>query len=127
MPGWGVIPTIRVLDVRAVLDHYRDVLSFTIERDAPANSTVTRGEARIMVEPAGSLYSDDYNAAIRERIGSKAPNALYIEELDIDAYYDSLRKAGARIIDPLAPRPWGQREFTVEDGAGTWLTFWSKV
>jgi len=80
-----------------------------------------------MVEPAGSLYSDEYNAAIRERIGWKSPNALYIEELDLDAYYDSLRKRGARIIDPLAPRPWGQREFTVEDGAGNWLTFWSKV
>jgi len=25
-----------------------------------------------MVEPAGSLYSDEYNAAIRERIGAKA-------------------------------------------------------
>ena len=127
MPGWGVIPTIRVLDVRAVLDHYRDVLSFTIEREDPENSTVTRGEARIMVEPAGSLYSDEYNAAILDRIGSKTPNALYIEELDIDAYYDRLRKAGARIVDPLAPRPWGQCEFTVEDGAGNWLTFWSKV
>ena len=127
MPDWGVIPTIRVLDVRAVLDHYRDVLSFTIERDDPENSAVTRGEARIMVEPAGSLYSDDYNAAIRERIGSKAPNALYIEELDIDAYYNSLRKAGARIMDRLAARPWGQREFTVEDAAGNWLTLWSKV
>jgi hypothetical protein len=56
VPGWGVIPTIRVPDVRAVLDHYRDVLAFRIERDDPENSTVTRGEARIMVEPAVSLY-----------------------------------------------------------------------
>lgn len=127
MPGWGVIPTIRVADVRAVLDHYRDVLAFTIERDHPENSKVTRGEARIMVEAAGSLYSDTYNAAIRERIASKAPNTLYIEEVEIDAYYDRVEKAGARIVDALAERPWGQREFTVEDGAGNWLTFWSKA
>lgn len=127
MPGWGVIPTVRVHDVRAVLDHYRDVLAFTIERDDPENSTVVRNEARIMVEPSGSLYSDEYNAEIRERIGGKAPNALYIEEPDIDAYYERVRGAGARIVDPLAPRPWGQREFTVEDGAGNWLTFWSKI
>lgn len=113
--------------MRAVLDHYRDVLAFTIERDDPENSAVGRGEARIMVEHAGSLYSDEYNAAIRERIGAKAPNALYIEELDLDAYYNRVRTAGARIVDPLAPRPWGQREFTVEDGAGNWLTFWAKA
>jgi uncharacterized glyoxalase superfamily protein PhnB len=127
VPGWGVIPTIRVNNVRAVLDHYRDVLAFAIERDEPENSTVTRGEARIMVEPAGSLYSDEYNASIRERIGSKAPNALYIEEPDLDSYYDRVHKAGAQIVDSLAPRPWGQREFTVEDVAGNWLTFWSKA
>jgi uncharacterized glyoxalase superfamily protein PhnB len=127
MPGWGVIPSIRVHDVRAVLDHYRDVLGFTIERDDPENSTVTRGEARMMIEPAGSLYSDEYNAAIRERIGSKAPNALYIEEPDLDAYYERVRAAGAFVVDPLAPRPWGQREFTVADAAGNWLTFWARV
>jgi uncharacterized glyoxalase superfamily protein PhnB len=128
MPGWGVIPTIRVHDLRAVLDHYRDVLDFTIERDDPENSTVTRNEARFMVEPAGSLYSDEYNAEIRERIGGKSPNALYIEEPgDIDAYYERVCSAGARIVDPLAVRPWGQKEFTVQDGAGNWLTFWSKL
>jgi predicted enzyme related to lactoylglutathione lyase len=80
-----------------------------------------------MVEPAGSLYSDEYNAAIRERVGSKAPNALYIEEPDIDTYYRRVRESGGRIVDALAPRPWGQREFTIEDAAGNWLTFWSKA
>lgn len=127
MPGWGVIPSFRVHDVRAVLDHYRDVLAFTIERDDPENSTVVRGEARFMIEPAGSLYSDEYNAEIRERVGAKAPHALYVEEPELDAYYATVRDAGARIVDPLAPRPWGQREFTVEDAAGNWLTFWAKV
>jgi uncharacterized glyoxalase superfamily protein PhnB len=127
MPGWGVIPTIRVADVRLVLDHYRDVLGFTIERDDPENSTVTRGEARVMVEPAASLYSDEYNGEIRERIGARSPNALYIEEPDLDAYYRRVSEAGGRIVDPLAPRPWGQKEFTVEDVAGNWLTFWAKA
>jgi uncharacterized glyoxalase superfamily protein PhnB len=25
---------------------------------------------------------------------------------------------------PLAERPWGQSEFTVEDNEGNWLAFW---
>ena len=33
--------------------------------------------------------------------------------------------ADVRIIDPLAPRPWGQDEFTVQD-TGNWLTGWAK-
>ena len=83
MPGWGVIPTIRVDDVAAALAFYRDVLGFEVERDDPENSVVTRGDARMMVEPAGSLYSDEYNARIRERLGSRSPNTLYIEALDL--------------------------------------------
>lgn len=41
-----------------------------------------------------------------------------------DELYARIEAAGGRIVDPLAPRPWGQRELTVEDGEGTWLTFW---
>jgi hypothetical protein len=72
-----------------------------------------------MVEPAGSLYSDDNNAAIRERIGSKAPNALYIEELDIDAYYDRLRKAGRGSSTPSHRVPGGSASSRSRTAPGT--------
>jgi len=50
-----------------------------------------------------------------------------MEASDLDAFYARLQAAeGARIIDPLASRPWGQDEFTVEDPDGNWLTFWEK-
>jgi uncharacterized glyoxalase superfamily protein PhnB len=127
MPGWGVIPTIRVEDVSAALAFYRDVLGFDVERDDPENSVVTRGDARIMVEPAGSFYSDEYNARIRERLGSRSANTLYIEALDLDELDARLLAAGVAVVDPLAVRPWGQRELTVEDPFGNWLTFWTKL
>ena len=53
--------------------------------------------------------------------------ALYIEAEDLAAFHARLKAGGAvRIIDPLASRPWGQEEFTVEDQVGNWLTFWKK-
>ena len=52
--------------------------------------------------------------------------ALYIEASDLLAFHSRLEAAGARIVDPLAERPWGQQEFTVEDHEGNWLTFWKK-
>ena len=52
--------------------------------------------------------------------------ALYIEADDLAAFHARLKASGARIIDPLAERPWGQEEFTVEDDEGNWLTFWKK-
>jgi len=42
------------------------------------------------------------------------------------AFYSRLEAAGARIIDPLATRPWNQDQFTMEDHEGNWLTFWKK-
>ncbi len=81
----------------------------------------------MMVEPAGSLYSDGYNALIRERLGSRSANALYIEAPDLEELDGRLTAAGAAIVDPLAVRPWGQKELTVEDPFGNWLTFWTAL
>jgi uncharacterized glyoxalase superfamily protein PhnB len=50
-----------------------------------------------------------------------------MEASDLAAFYSRLEAAaGVRIVDPLATRPWGQDEFTVEDHDGNWLTFWRK-
>jgi len=73
------------------------------------------------------LSREEYNAAIRERLGTPSSIALYMEASDLAGFYSRLEAAGVRIVDPLAARPWGQDEFTVEDHEGNWLTFWMKV
>ena len=52
---------------------------------------------------------------------------MYMEAADLSEFHARLVAAGARIVDPLAARPRGQEEFTVEDHEGNWLTFWKKV
>ena len=49
---------------------------------------------------------------------------LYIEAPDLEELYERVQEAGATIVDPVADRPWGQLEFTLEDHMGNWLTFW---
>lgn len=126
MAGWAVIPTIRVPDMQAALVFYQETLGFTLDRGDPnsVNNSLTRGDARIMLEVPAGLYGERYNAAIEQRLGSAAPIALYIEAPDLDDLYVRLGEAGVSIVDPLAERPWGQQEFTIEDHVGTWLTFW---
>jgi uncharacterized glyoxalase superfamily protein PhnB len=129
MPGWGVIPSIRVSDLAAALDFYVGRLGFSSERSGGSdegNVSISRGDARVMLETTADFYADAYNAAIRERLGSVSPNALYMEAEDLDELFAALEEAGVTIVDPLADRPWGQAEFTVEDPAGNWLTFWKK-
>ena len=128
MTEWGVIPSIRVLDMAKALAFYRDTLEFTLDSggEDATNSSLTRGDAHVMVETAADHYGDEYNAAIRQRLGTPSCIALYMEASDLAAFHARLVAAGARIVDPLAERPWGQDEFTVEDHEGNWLTFWEK-
>jgi uncharacterized glyoxalase superfamily protein PhnB len=126
VPEWGVIPSIRVRDMAQALAFYLGPLEFSLASggEGESNSSVTRGAGRLMLETAADHYGDEYNAAIRQRLGSPSSISLYIEAADLAGFQSRLQAAGARIIDPLADRPWGQAEFTVEDHEGNWLTFW---
>lgn len=129
MPGWGVIPSIRVRDMPEALAFYVGQLEFTLDSggEGATNSSLTRGDGHLMIETAADFYGDQYNEAIRERLGTPSSTAFYIEAGDLAAFYSRLKDNRAvRIVDPLAARPWGQEEFTVEDHAGNWLTFWKK-
>jgi uncharacterized glyoxalase superfamily protein PhnB len=126
MSGYMVIPTIRVKEMAEALDFYENVLEFKLERGGPAevNSSISRGDARMMIEVPSDMYSEGYNTAISQRMGTTSPMALYMEAPDLEDFYVRLTDAGVKIVDPLADRPWGQSEFTIEDLAGNWLTFW---
>lgn len=126
MAGWAVIPTVRVPDMREALDFYVRVLGFSLDRGDPdqVNNSLTRGDARIMLETPSDLFSPGYSEAIRQRLGGKSAMALYIEAPDLEALYERLLAEEVTVVDPIAPRPWGQVEFTIEDHVGTWLTFW---
>lgn len=129
MPGYGVIPSLRFRDLPSAITFYTETLGFTLDRGDPTepNVAITRGDARLMLESAAAFYSPAYNSAIEQRLGSNAPNSLYIEAEDLDLLHQSAQAANAAILDPLAERPWGQREFTVADPEGNWLTFWKAL
>ncbi|MGI8518228.1 MAG: VOC family protein [Acidimicrobiia bacterium] len=126
MTGWAVIPTIRVRDMGEALDFYQNQLGFELTRGGPdeQNSSLSREDARIMIEIPTNLYSPEYNAAIVSRLDSASAIALYMKAVDLEELYSRLGEAGVKIVDPLADRPWGQAEFTIEDLQGNWLTFW---
>ena len=123
-----MIPSIRTVDLQAAVNFYTDKLDFAVLRGTAeeGNVAVARGAERLMLEAAGDHYSPVYNEAIAARLGSPSPHSLYLEENELESYYEALQRAGVEIVDPLAERPWGQTEFTVADGDGNWLTFWSR-
>ncbi len=127
--NYSVIPSIRAADLKAAIAFYTEVLEFAPVRDIvdDANVSLRRGDGHIMLEAPTDFYGEAYNAAIRERLAGRSASSLYIEATDLEEFHARLVERGAMIIDPIAPRKWGQTEFTVETPEGTWLTFWKAL
>lgn len=129
MGEWGVIPTIRVPNMDEAVEFYRDTLGFILDREdghSEVNNSMSRGDARLMLETPGDHFGPDYNEAIRRRMGGLSATTLYMEADDLDEFYARVVELGVVIVDPLMERPWNLREFTMEDHLGHWLTFWKR-
>ncbi len=107
---------------------YRDKLGFALSREeySQVNNSLSRGDANIQLETLGDHRSPAHNEAVRQRMGNLSANTLYIETEEIDEFYELLGGIGVIVVDPLMERPWGLREFTIEDHLGNWLTFWKR-
>lgn len=130
MGEYSMVPAIRVRDMEAGLRFYRDQLGFKLERGGAEedNVALSLGDARIMLDRVPTeFYSPEYNDRINARSGQGGQMALYIEAVGLDDFYGRVQGAGVTVVDPIADRPWGQREFTVEDLEGNWLSFWEAL
>ncbi|HEX4999286.1 MAG TPA: glyoxalase superfamily protein [Terriglobia bacterium] len=99
------VPELPVADVVRAQTYYRDTLGFEIAWLYPGEEigAVSRGNVAIF---------------FRKRSGSFEPAVHWIFAEDIDATYRELTKSGANITEPLEQKPWGLRQFTIEDPDG---------
>jgi uncharacterized glyoxalase superfamily protein PhnB len=104
------VPELPVEDVERAQQYYRDVLSFEI----------------------GWLYPDKGIGAVsrkgaviffRRTKPPFAPAVHWIFAEDVDASYAELKASGANIVEPLEKKPWGLRQFTVDDLDGNRFYF----
>jgi len=105
----AVVPQLLVADLQRSIACYRDELGFHV----------------------GFIYEDFYAGVTRDGLGlhlkcapSHGDRALrrenehldvYFEVAGVDALYAELERRGARIAKPLGQRPWGCKDFYVED------------
>jgi len=93
----------------ASLAYYRDQLGFEIRAILPDRSYA-------IVERDG--------LAIHLFVGDTGKGAgLHLFTDDIEPLHDELRDRGARIIQAIERKPWGNRDFRVADPAGNELKF----
>lgn len=105
-----LVPELPVIDVERAQQYYKDTLRFQIGWLYPDKGigSVVRGNTVIF---------------LRKRKPPFEPAVHWIYAQDIEATYQELQDFGANIIDPLAEKPWGLRQFTVEDIDGNLFYF----
>ena len=104
------VPELPVADVELAQEHYRDVLGFEIGWLYPDKTigAVSRGDVVIFFRKTGLPFE---------------PAVHWVFAEDIDASYGELKSSGANIVEPLETKPWGLRQFTVEDLDGNVFYF----
>lgn len=122
-------PHLWVEDMKRSIAFYKDVMGFEVRRaepaDAPTFASLARDESSIMLSPYDESFGDwSMVAEAGKRRGAGGAISFYIEAGDIEAEYQKAKDCGAAIVDPLAARPWGQREFTLADPDGFWWAVW---
>jgi uncharacterized glyoxalase superfamily protein PhnB len=106
-----LVPELPVADVERAQEHYRDALGFKIGWLYPGKEigAVSRDKAVIFLRR-------------RERPFEAAIHWVFAAE--IEAWYEELQSSGADIVEPLAMKPWGLRQFTVRDLDGNVFYFY---
>ena len=104
------VPELPVADVERAQQHYRNVFGFDIGWLYPG-------------EEIGAVTRDSITIFFRKRTPPFEPAVHWVFAEDIDASYQELQSSGANIVDPLETKPWGLRQFTVEDPDGNVFYF----
>ena len=106
-------PVFAVRDLDEALGYYCDVLGFSEAwrfGEPPHRAGVKLDEIEIHLD-AGGLGP------------TPGQSSVYCHMTGIDEHYRDCRRRGARFVRELAVRPWGVRDFQVEDPSGNKIGF----
>jgi len=107
-------PELPVPNVRVAQEFYRDRLGFEIVwyNDGGKIGAVAHGDCSIF---------------FRELPGEHSPGTFWVFCEDLEAAQADLAQRGANIVDKLALKPWGLRQFTIEDHLANKFYFFHDV
>ncbi len=121
-PRWSVAPLFIVDDVVATANFYRDKLGFHYDRfwgDPPGFAMVRRARVTIMLNQlaAGSMRP---NSAAEPK-GELWDAYIWVE--GADSLYAEFKNNGVKIAREIRDKPYGCRDFDIEDCNGYRLCF----
>lgn len=119
-----VSPDLAVASIEDAVAFYRDVLGFTPQFSMAgpdgklAHAEVCFGDGNIMFDLLEMLPAE-----ARANVGRGVDLYFNVGDVDIDAFYERVRKAGATIDSEITDQFWGDRHFSIQDPNGYHLSF----
>jgi catechol 2,3-dioxygenase-like lactoylglutathione lyase family enzyme len=116
-----------VQDPDVALTFYRDTLGLEVRND------VARGDFRWITvgaasQPGVAIVLTNYlngspadGEAVAALLAKGALNGVHFHSDDLDASFETVRAAGAEIVQDPTDQPWGTRDFAVRDPSGNLL------
>lgn len=126
MPSATVIPVLVYEDVGEAVEWLVDTFGFNERvRNGDRQAELTVGDGAVIVtERRVTQVLDSPDATVlRPPRRGVVSHATLIRVGDVDAHYRHSRQTGARIVQAPTDKPWGERQYTVEDLAGHSWTF----
>jgi uncharacterized glyoxalase superfamily protein PhnB len=111
MPVCTVIPVLGYPDVGAAIDWLCSTFGFSLRlRIANHRAQLNVGDGAIVVtEQSGPVSKDSQSVMVRVE--------------NVDSHHEHAVQHGARVLDPPADYPFGERQYVAEDFAGHRWTF----
>ena len=104
-----IMPEFPCDDVDRAVTHYRDVLGFRVNYAQDDIGVMDRDQVRLLL--------------IARTRRHRGIGSCYIYIQNADVLHAELTASGAHVIGAPASRPWGLREFSVQDPEGNQITF----
>jgi uncharacterized glyoxalase superfamily protein PhnB len=106
-----IAPEVPVTDLRGSIEYYEQKLGFSVAMEMPDGdyAIVERDDIAI------HLFQDDSR--------SHSPVGLHVFTHDLDELYAELQRRGARLSQEIVRKPWGNRDFRVNDHSGNEIKF----
>ena len=114
---WAVVPVLAANDVLQTAAYYRDVLGFAID------DTFSGSEWAMLWADQCQLFL----ALNPSLAGTAKGQQVSICVPGVDAMFERHKANGANIISDVEDKPWGLREYTVEDPNGYHLRFGAHI
>lgn len=98
----GIVPTLPVKNIQETHAFYKEKLGFTIHWTWEENFS--------------SVFAQDaFEVFLSKSDSSISPITCYIRVDDADSFYSKFKESGVKIIEEIGSRPWGTREFVIEE------------